>query len=106
VLKSISFSMNSLLGISTCVVAASLGVYLCYHFDLALLGFLLLIGSVEIIFEWRGRHQQPLLPLDRYGQFFSAVWYLLTVGGLVGVILYFAGTGDAILGLPLKVLQS
>ncbi len=106
VLKSISFSMNSLLGISTCVVAASLGVYLCYHFDLALLGFLLLIGSVEIIFEWRGRHQQPLLPLDLYGQIFSAVWYLLTVGGLVSVILYFAGTGDAILGLPLKVLQS
>ncbi len=106
VLKSISFSMNSLLGISTCAIAAGVGVYLCYHFDLALLGFLLLIGSVEILFEWRARHQQALLPLDRYGQIFSALWYVLTVAGLVSVIVYFAGTGDAILGLPLKVLQT
>jgi len=83
-----------------------LGVFISYSFGLALLGFLLLIGSLEILFEWRSRHQNMLLPLDRYGQLFSTIWYLLTVGGLVGIISYFAGTGDAILGLPLKVLQS
>lgn len=106
VLKSISFSMNSTLGIASCAIAAALGVYLSYSLGLALLGFLLLIGSVEILFEWRGRHLQHQLPLDRYGQLFSILWYLLTLLGLVGVIWYFAGTGDAILGLPLKVLQS
>ncbi|MEH6826079.1 MAG: site-2 protease family protein [Motiliproteus sp.] len=106
VLKSISFSMNSTLGIISCAIAAALGVYISYSAGLALLGFLLLIGTLEILFEWRSRHLQALLPLDRYGQLFSTAWYLLTLLGLGGVIWYFAGTGDAILGLPLKMLQS
>lgn len=106
ILKSICFSMNSLLGLGFCAVAAVLGIYGSYQLGLALLGFMLLIGSVEILFEWKYRKHSRLIPLDRYGQIFSAVWYLLTVGGLVAVIWHFAGTGDAMLGLPLKVLQS
>jgi len=106
VLKSITFSMNSVVGLSLCLLAAVGGVALSYHLGLSLLGFLLIIGSIEIFFEWRGRHQSALLPLDRYGQIFSAAWYLLVVGMLVGIIWYFSGTGDALLGLPLKVLQS
>jgi hypothetical protein len=82
------------------------GVYVSYSFGLALLGFLLLIGSLEIVFEWRGRHQSHLLPLDRYGQLFSTVWYFLTVGSLVAIIWYFASSGDDMLALPLKILQS
>lgn len=106
ILKSISFSMNSITGLVACLLGAAIGVYVSYTLGLALLGFLLLIGSAEIMFEWRSRHQSHLLPLDRYGQLFSAVWYLLTVGALIGIIWYFAGTGDDILGLPLKILQS
>ncbi|WP_027859666.1 site-2 protease family protein [Marinobacterium jannaschii] len=106
ILKSISFSMNSIVGLVVCILAAVAGVYVSYTFGLALLGFLLLIGSVEILLEWRYRQYSRLLPLDRYGQIFSFVWYLLTVAGLVGIIIYFAGSGDAVLGLPLKVLQS
>ncbi|MCL2912430.1 site-2 protease family protein [Shewanella corallii] len=106
ILKSISFSMNSVAGLLACVAGAAIGVFVSYTFGLALLGFLLLIGSLEIVFEWRTRHYSHLLPLDRYGQIFSTVWYLLTVGALVGVIWYFAGTGDDLLGLPLKILQS
>ncbi|MCL1035796.1 site-2 protease family protein [Shewanella submarina] len=106
ILKSISFSMNSVAGLLACVAGAAIGVFVSYTFGLALLGFLLLIGSLEIVFEWRTRHYSHLLPLDRYGQIFSTVWYLLTVAALVGVIWYFAGTGDDLLGLPLKILQS
>jgi Zn-dependent protease len=106
ILKSISFSMNSLLGLIACVAGAAIGVYVSYTLGLALLGFLLLIGSLEIIFEWKSRHQSHLLPLDRYGQLFSAIWYLLTVGALIAIIWYFAGSGDDLLGLPLKILQS
>jgi Zn-dependent protease len=106
ILKSISFSMNSKLGLIACVVGAALGVFISYSLGLALLGFLLLIGSVEIIFEWRGRHQSHLLPLDRYGQIFSTVWYLITVGALIGIIWYFAGHGDEMLRMPLQVLKS
>ena len=106
ILKSISFSMNSTMGLFACIAGAAIGVFLSYSFGLALLGFMLLIGSVEIIFEWKARHQSHLLPLDRYGQLFSSVWYFLTVGALIAIIWYFAGTGDEMLGLPLKILQS
>lgn len=104
VLKSISFSMNSLLGIVLCAAAAVGGVILSYQLNLTLFGFLLIMGSVEILIEWRGRHQSHLLPLDRYGQIISAVWYVGLVSGLIGVIWYFASTGDQLLSLPLQIL--
>ena len=46
------------------------------------------------------------LPLDKYGQLFSAIWYMTTVGALIGVIWYFAGMGDELLAMPLMILQS
>ncbi|GIU25530.1 site-2 protease family protein [Shewanella sp. MBTL60-007] len=106
ILKSISFSMNSMMGLVACILGAAAGVYISYSLGLALLGFLLLIGSAEIVFEWKTRHQSHLLPLDRYGQIFSAVWYFLTVGALIGIIWYFAGSGDEMLALPLEILKS
>lgn len=106
ILKSISFSMNSRAGLGACIAGAGIGVYLSYSLGLALLGFMLLIGSLEIIFEWKARHQSHLLPLDRYGQIFSTAWYFLTAGALIAIIWYFAGSGDDILSLPLKILQS
>ena len=104
VLKSISFSMNSLLGIALCAAAAVGGIILSYQLNLTLFGFLLIMGSVEILIEWRGRHHSHLLPLDRYGQIISAVWYVGLVSGLIGVIWYFASTGDQLLSLPLQIL--
>ena len=106
VIKSISFSMNSISGLIICVAGAMLGVVICYYFGLTLFGFLLAIGSLEIVFEWRTRHQSHLLPLDRYGQIFSAVWYLLTVAGFIGIIWYCAMSGDELMSLPLKIMQS
>jgi len=106
ILKSISFSMNSGTGLAACIAGAGIGVYLSYSLGLALLGFMLLIGSLEIIFEWKTRHQSHLLPLDRYGQIFSAAWYFLTVGALIAIIWYFADSKNEILSLPLKILQS
>tara|TARA_R110001583_G_scaffold16561_21_gene67989 strand:+ start:19766 stop:20869 length:1104 start_codon:yes stop_codon:yes gene_type:complete len=106
ILKSISFSMNSTTGLVTCIAGAAIGIFLSYSLGLALLGFMLLIGSVEIVFEWKARHQSHLLPLDRYGQIFSAAWYFLTAGALIAIIWVLADSGDEILSLPLKILQS
>ncbi|WP_432473785.1 site-2 protease family protein [Amphritea sp. HPY] len=106
ILKSITFSMNSVAGLALCLLAAAGGVVLSYYLNLTLLGFLLIIGCIEIFFEWRGRHNSALLPLDRYGQLFSAAWYLVVVGSLISIIWYFSSSGDTLLGLPLKVLQS
>jgi len=106
ILKSITFSMSSKLGLIVCVLGATIGVLLSYYLGLALLGFLLIIGSLEIVFEWRARFNSHLLPLDRYGQLFSTAWYVLTVSGLIAVIFYFAQSNDQLLSLPLQILGS
>jgi len=106
VLKSIAFSVNSKIGIIACVMGALLGVYISYHFGLALLGFLLAIGSFEIVLEYKRRHLSDLLPLDRYGQIVSSAWYILTVGGLSAIIWLVGQTENDALSLPLKILAS
>ncbi|MEY8214897.1 MAG: site-2 protease family protein [Colwellia sp.] len=106
VLKSIAFSINSKVGLVVCVLGAALGVYISYHFGLALLGFLLAIGSIEIFFEYKRRHLSELLPLNRYAQIVSALWYILTLGGLSAIIWLVGQTGNGALSLPLKILGS
>jgi len=106
VLKSIAFSINSKVGLVACVLGAALGVYISYHFGLALLGFLLAIGSIEIFFEYKRRHLSDLLPLNRYAQIVSALWYVITVGGLSAIIWFVGQTANDALSLPLKILAS
>lgn len=106
VLKSLSFSVNSKVGLVMCIAGALLGVGISYAFGLALLGFLLLIGNLEILMEWRTRHTSSLLPLNKNALLVSALWYVVTVAGLVWVMLHFASLGDTILSLPLQVLKS
>ena len=106
VLKSISFSMRSWVGLSVCMSGIALGLWLAYTFGLALLVFFLFVGAVEVIFEWRQRHESHLIPLDTYGQVFSAVWYFLIAAGHIAVILSFADSENAILSLPMKILSN
>jgi Zn-dependent protease len=106
VLKSIAFSINSRIGIVACALGAILGVYVSYHFGLALLGFLLAIGSVEIFFEYKRRHLSDLLPLNRYAQIVSILWYVSTIGGLSAIIWFMGQTDNGALSLPLKILSS
>nr|WP_194717362.1 site-2 protease family protein [Vibrio sp. S9_S30] len=106
VLKSISFSFNSVAGLVMCIVAAIAGIIASYTFGMALFGFLLIMGSIEIVVEWRTRHHSHLLPLDRYGQCVSFVWYVALVSALVGVMVYIGSSGDQLLSLPLQILAS
>lgn len=106
VLKSIAFSINSKIGLIACLLGAVLGIYISYHFGLALLGFLLAIGSIEIFFEYKQRHLSELLPLNRYAQIVSALWYIITIAGLSAIIWIVGQTGNSALSLPLKILGS
>ncbi len=104
VLKSISFSMNSRIGMLLCIATIVGGIALSYTLGLTLLGFLLIMGSLDLVFEWKHRHQSHLLPLDRYGQIVSSVWYVGLLAGLIGIIAGFAATGDTLLSIPLIIL--
>lgn len=106
VLKSISFSMRSWVGLSVCMAGIALGLWLAYSFGLALLVFFLFVGALEVIFEWRQRHFSHLIPLDTYGQIFSAVWYFIVAAGHIIIILSFADSQNPILSLPMKILAS
>lgn len=106
ILKSIAFSFNSWFGLMACIGGALLGIWVSYTFGLSLLGFLLFIGTIEVIFEWRQRHYSQLLPLARYGQVVSALWYCVTLGGLAAIIWIVGQTGNDALALPLKILGS
>ncbi|GIB52753.1 putative membrane protein [Vibrio cholerae] len=104
ILKSVSFSMNSKMGVILCVLAILGGIALSYSLGLTLFGFLLLMGALDIVFEWRQRHHSHLLPLNRYAQMVSTVWYFALVSGLIAIIIGFASTGDTLLSLPLLIL--
>lgn len=106
VLKSIAFSINSRVGIVACALGAMLGVYVSYFFGLALLGFLLAIGSVEIFIEYKRRHLSALLPLNLYAQVISMLWYVITLAGLSAIIWFVGQTDNGALSLPLKILSS
>lgn len=106
VLKSISFSMRSWVGLLACLGGVLLGLYISWTFGLMLLVFFIFIGSLEIIFEWRERHISHLLPLDRYGQVVSAVMYVLVAVGHIAVMMHFADSESVILSLPMKILSN
>lgn len=106
ILKSVGFSVNGKFGLFAMIAGSVLGILGCYAMGLSFMAFFLLIGSMEIVFEWRMRHQSHLLPLDRYGQIFSSVWYLFTAAALIAIMWYFAHSGDELLAAPLKILQS
>ncbi|NVK32203.1 MAG: site-2 protease family protein [Gammaproteobacteria bacterium] len=106
VLKSISFSFNTVTGLVMCLLGAALGVVITYYLGLTLLGFLLAIGTFEIIFEWRYRHHALQLPMRPYGVAVSAAWYVAVIAGLVGIMFFAANTGDEVMALPLLLLNS
>ncbi|ATD08035.1 site-2 protease family protein [Pseudoalteromonas piscicida] len=106
VLKSISFSMRSWVGLLACMAGVLFGLWISYTFGLILLVIFILIGSFEILIEWRGRNYSHLLPLDRYGQVVSAIMYIVVITGHVAVMMHFADSENPILSLPMKILSS
>ncbi|MFZ6819347.1 site-2 protease family protein [Undibacterium sp. Ji22W] len=106
ILKSIGFSVNGKFGLVALILGSVIGIVGSWTLGLSFLAFFMLIGSIEIVMEWKMRHQSHLLPLDRYGQIFSTIWYLVTVGALVAIMWYFAHSGDPILSAPMNILRS
>lgn len=106
ILKSIGFSINGKFGLVAMAIGSAIGIFGSYTLGLSFLAFFMLIGTVEIAMEWKLRHQSHLLPLDRYGQIFSSIWYVITVAALVAIMWYFAHSGDEVLSAPMKILRS
>lgn len=105
-LKQVSFSMTRAHSILTGLALALIGSGVCFWLNLPLLAVLILIGCTEIAVAWQHRAKKRLTSLESTAQWFVSICYLLLVMSFIGVIWFFAGMGDDVLGLPLKILYS
>ena len=98
--------MSRYRSLATCLSLTFLGCILSFGYGLPLLGILMLIGSTEIIVAWKKRCNSELLSMDNYRQAFTTICYLVISLCYIGILWFFAGMGEDILGLPLKILYS
>ncbi|MBC3881500.1 site-2 protease family protein [Undibacterium sp. LX40W] len=106
VVKSVSFSASTRIATILLSLGTVLGIFISYQLGLFFLAFVLFIGTLDIVVEWRQRHHSLLLPMNRYGQIVSVVWYVATMAILVGIIWHFAQTGDPLLSSPFAILKN
>ncbi len=93
VVKAMVFSGRSYLPYLGLMIISAGMFALSLQLGLALLGFFVVIGALDLVFSWKEFKHQTVTPMDRYGVLFSLVWYLLTVGAFVFIILSIAGSG-------------
>ena len=101
-----SFSLSRRYSLLTCGAVTLLGCFYSFNIGLVLLGLLVLIGSTEIMIAWQQRYKSDLVPLPSVGIYWVCVGYSLLLLSYIGIIWFFAGMGDDVLGLPLKILYS
>lgn len=106
VVKALVFSGNNRLALIALLTVSALCFVATLHFHLYLITFFIVIGVVDIFVSWRSRHIEDLVPLQRYGIWFSLVWYLVVCAAFVGMILLIAKTGTAGGEIAAKVLAS
>lgn len=105
-LKQVSFSMTRTYSLMTCLCVTIIGCLVSFGTGMTLVGLLMLIGCTEIIVAWQQRYKSDVVPMPASGIYWISVGYLLLVLSYVGLIGFFAGMGDDVLGLPLEILYS
>ncbi len=93
VVKAMVFSGRSYLPYLGLMIISAAMFALSLQFGLALLGFFVVIGALDLVFSWKEFKHQTVTPMDRYGVVFSLAWYLLTVGAFIYIILNIAASG-------------
>lgn len=106
VIKSIAFSASTKVATIILSLASVLGIFVSYSLGYFFLAFILFIGTLDIVVEWRHRKHSLLLPLNRYGQIVSTVWYLATFAVLFGIMWHFAQSGDPLMSSPMAILRN
>lgn len=93
VVKAMVFSGRSYWPYLGLMIISAAMFALALHFELALLGFFVAIGALDLTFSWREFKHQTVKPMDRYGVLFSLAWYLITLGIFIFMILAIAEAG-------------
>lgn len=110
VLKSIAFSVNSVLGLSIMVLGIILAAFAVYHLEIWLLMFIIAIGSFELFFEYmdykRARRKDGaedflLKNMEKLEVAKYSLYYLGLIAAFVGLVFYAASFDGADLALKL-----
>ncbi|ARU55124.1 Zn-dependent protease [Oleiphilus messinensis] len=105
VFKALALSGQKKAGLVTVGLLTIAGLAFAIKLGLMLLIFFLILGVLDLMASWREFKNNPGMSMNAYGITFSLVWYLITAGGLIGIILLMAHTGLPGTELALMVLQ-
>ncbi len=106
VVKSLVFSGRNYLALVALLGISALCFVLAWKMGFYFITFFIVIGVIDILAGWRVGLAEDITPLNRYGIWFSVLWYLAVVAIFLGMIVLIAQ--DALPGseIAMKVLAS
>ena len=106
VVKSLVFSGRNYLALIALLVISALCFVLAWKLGFYFITFFIVIGVIDIVAGWRVALLDDITPLNRYGIWFSVMWYLVVVAMFIGMIVLIAGDGLPGSEIAIKVLSS
>lgn len=106
VVKSLVFSGRNYLALIALLGISALCFVLAWKMGFYFITFFIVIGVIDIVAGWRIGLAEDITPLNRYGIWYSLLWYLCVVAIFLGMIVLIAQ--DALPGseIAVKVLSS
>jgi Zn-dependent protease len=106
VIKSLVFSGRKYFALVFLLFISALCTLGAFKFGLALIGFFIILGVVDILAEWRISLAEDITPLTSYGIWFCLLWYLATLAAFLGIIVLIAQSELPGSEIALRVLNS
>lgn len=93
VIKALVFSSRKYWGFALLVAISATGFALAASIGWGFICVFIVIGLVDLLLSWRDFSAQKIIPLDRYGMWFTLCWYALTIATFTFIILMIAKSG-------------
>ncbi|PUA29214.1 MAG: peptidase [Cellvibrio sp. 79] len=106
VVKSLVFSGRNYLALIALLSISALCFVLAWKMGFYFITFFIVIGVIDIVAGWRVGLAEDITPLNRYGLWFSVLWYLAIVALFLGMIVMIAQDGLPGSEIAMKVLAS
>lgn len=106
VVKSLVFSGRNYLALIALLSISALCLVLAWKMGFYFIVFFIVIGVIDIVAGWRIGLAEDITPLNRYGLWFSLLWYLVIVALFLGMIVMIAQDGLPGSEIAMKVLAS
>ncbi len=99
IVKSVAYSVHSKLGIAFLLLGVLAAGLLTFKVGLGLFYFLLVVGMLDLLSEWKNRAQRP--PMSSREILWSLVFYILAIAVLFGLMVYMKDAPGASVAMEL-----